>query len=945
MTDNTDTTDTTDNINDTNDGEPIIVNYSDIIKNQPTINIGTLGSVGDGKCLKKGTNVTMYSGDIVPVETIKQGDLLMGDDSTPRKVTQTTNGVGKLYKIGTDTAHYVVNDKHILSLKNCNETCKIKKHYKLYRVTWYENWKLCVKEFPITDGDITKTKAQAVEFQRELLSHPINKQFDVIDINVEQALQLDRDQYKGFRTNVDFPTKDILGDPYDHGYNLKMSNTYIRNSFSVRYELLAGVIDKWGQKDGRSYILHHKNKSLIDKLNYLCRSLGLQTQVQQCSNKVNTVEVNDIVISELEEVSADPTRYKMTITGSNLEKLPLKLSWKKMKPATYNNQENMYTIQIEEDGVGEFYGFELDGNSRFLLGDFTVTHNSTLTHRLTGIRTQKHTKELENNCTIHIGYANTKIYKNNKTGEISTNPPVEELDTLDSNMAPSSRNKFSDNWVLKKHISIPDVPGHESYMSNMMAGMKVMDGVVGVIAANSERVPLPQTYEHLLVMSQTNIKESNILIVHNKLDIVSEEKCLQHYEKMKKYLQTTKAANSQIIPISAQLQYNMDKVLEYIIHNISDKSRDITSPGQMIIIRSFDVNKPTNNIKNIKGGVLGGSIRRGVFSLDDVIEIKPGLMVNKDGVMYAIPLITTIKTLFSEKTPLDYAIPGGLIAIGTDLDTVLSKSDNLVGNLVGHIGTLPDLFSEIVIKYKNIDRPNIKTKAIKKGEELVLSINSRMMKGVVTESKGNKIKVKLDLPLCCDEDEEVGILRLIERKWKLASHGNIRGGLVFENVVYPKEYNNLKTFERKQYKINYDVNEDDDPVTMDYHKLLKNITFYQNKKISIMPPKSKPVNRDTVIQNFGQLCDSIGANTTDINMLDHVTHFIKSELQTTCNLNEGRQLVIKGRYYEKQINNVYMRYIMKYIRCDNCFNVNTSLSKKNKILFKCCGECQSDIAV
>lgn len=68
-----------------------------------------------------------------------------------------------------------------------------------------------------------------------------------------------------------------------------------------------------------------------------------------------------------------------------------------------------------------------------------------------------------------------------------------------------------------------------------------------------------------------------------------------------------------MIPISAQLKHNIDAVCEYIVKNIPVPIRDFTSEPRLIVIRSFDVNKPGCEVQDLKGGVAGGSLLRGVL--------------------------------------------------------------------------------------------------------------------------------------------------------------------------------------------------------------------------------------------------------------------------------------------------------------------------------------------
>ena len=119
-----------------------------------------------------------------------------------------------------------------------------------------------------------------------------------------------------------------------------------------------------------------------------------------------------------------------------------------------------------------------------------------------------------------------------------------------------------------------------------------------------------------------------------------------------------------IIPISAQLKYNIDAINEYIVKRIPIPPRDFTSDPRLIVIRSFDVNKPGAEIAELKGGVAGGSILTGVLKLGDEIEIRPGVVTkDSEGKMTCKPIFSRIVSLFAEQNDLKFAVPGGLIGI------------------------------------------------------------------------------------------------------------------------------------------------------------------------------------------------------------------------------------------------------------------------------------------
>ena len=162
----------------------------------------------------------------------------------------------------------------------------------------------------------------------------------------------------------------------------------------------------------------------------------------------------------------------------------------------------------------------------------------------------------------------------------------------------------------------------------------------------------------------------------------------------------TVAGDAPVIPISAVLKYNIDAVCEYVAHAIPTPVRDFTSTPRLIVIRSFDVNKPGEDVANLKGGVAGGSILQGVLRLEDEVEVRPGI-VTKDaaGAVTATPIYSRVASLLAERNRLEYAVPGGLIGVGTHIDPTLTRADRLVGQVLGLKGRLPDVFIEVEISF------------------------------------------------------------------------------------------------------------------------------------------------------------------------------------------------------------------------------------------------------
>ncbi|KAF4711203.1 Eukaryotic translation initiation factor 2 subunit 3, partial [Perkinsus olseni] len=122
----------------------------------------------------------------------------------------------------------------------------------------------------------------------------------------------------------------------------------------------------------------------------------------------------------------------------------------------------------------------------------------------------------------------------------------------------------------------------------------------------------------------------HLIILQNKVELVTEAEAQQQYADIRNFVKGTVADSAPVVPISAVLRYNLDVVAEYLCTQIPVPVRDFTSSPQMIIIRSFDVNKPGQDAEELMGGVAGGSILKGVLKVGDEIEIRPGVISKDD---------------------------------------------------------------------------------------------------------------------------------------------------------------------------------------------------------------------------------------------------------------------------------------------------------------------------
>lgn len=408
-----------------------------------------------------------------------------------------------------------------------------------------------------------------------------------------------------------------------------------------------------------------------------------------------------------------------------------------------------------------------------------VAHGkSTIVKAISGNATQKFKAELERNITIKLGYSNAKIYK------CKSCPIPASYQSFSSSIQNPKCKLCNNDLEFKRHISFIDNPGHESYIATMLSGVSSIDLVMLLVAGN-ETCPQPQTAEHLAAIEI--MKVNNSLILQNKLDLVNQEFAINNFNEIKQFVSGTILQNTPIVPISAQLGYNIDYINMYLATKLEIPKRNLDSNPKMIILRSFDINKPGTLINNIFGGVIGGNITQGIFKVNDEIEIKPGLIIkseknDKTKVNYTCkPIITKIISLKSEQTELQIALPGGLIAMGLSIDPYLTMSDKLVGQVVGLPGTLPETAYELEIEYYLMRRligskDENKIKKIEEKEILQLNIDSACISGHVKKVKESSkiIKIRLGKPVCTEINNKVCISRRIDKSWRIIGYGIIK---------------------------------------------------------------------------------------------------------------------------------------------------------------------------
>jgi translation initiation factor 2 subunit 3 len=379
---------------------------------------------------------------------------------------------------------------------------------------------------------------------------------------------------------------------------------------------------------------------------------------------------------------------------------------------------------------------------------------TTLTKALTGKWTDTHSEEIRRGITIRLGYADATVYQCPKCGAITLKKDC-----------PQCGEKTS----IKRKISFVDAPGHETLMATVISATSILDGALFLIAAN-EPCPQPQTIEHMIVLNSTNIK--NIIVVQTKVDLVSKEKALENYRQIKEFLKGTIAENAPIIPVAANLGLNIDALVAEIEKTIPTPKRDENAPLRMYLSRSFDINMPGTSIENLKGGVVGGSIVSGKIARGEKIEIVPGIQ-KKEGAPFE-KVITTVESIREENESLEEARPGGLIALATDIDPTFTKSDGMVGNIIGREGEVPPAQSEIQVEYTMLKRSDIEVQPLRENEPVVVNVHTYTGVGIIKNLKKGIATIQLKRPVVIYSDMHIALSRRVGQRWRLTAYGKIK---------------------------------------------------------------------------------------------------------------------------------------------------------------------------
>ena len=388
---------------------------------------------------------------------------------------------------------------------------------------------------------------------------------------------------------------------------------------------------------------------------------------------------------------------------------------------------------------------------------------TTLVQALSGEWTDQHSEEMKRGISIRLGYADATFRQC---------PEGEEPDAF--TVAETCPDHDVATEPLRT-VSFVDAPGHETLMATMLAGASIMDGAVLVVSA-SESVPQTQTEEHLMALDIIGI--DNIVVAQNKIDLVDAERARENYEQIREFVEGTVAEGAPVVPVSAQQGANIDVLIDAIEREIPTPERDPDADAEMLVARSFDINKPGTTWESLVGGVLGGSLVQGELDVDDELELRPGREVEEGGQTEWEPVETSVRSLQAVGESVETVTPGGLLGVGTGLDPAVTKGDALAGQVAGPPGTLPPTHEQFTMDVDLLDRivgqDAGEVEEISTGEPLMMTVGTATTAGSVTSARGGECEVALQRPVAAREGATIAINRRVGGRWRLIGIGTLR---------------------------------------------------------------------------------------------------------------------------------------------------------------------------
>ncbi len=707
-------------------------------------------------CFEPSTKVLTYDGNIKMISELTTNDVLIGPNGGKRKILKFFDGEKDLYEINYLTASinsilpnkFICTGGHLLVLRIDTPVSSIIKKYNKY----------IVRKISANDREISskchsfETKEEAQIFRNQNIN-PI-----IFEMTVETYLNLPITSGLRKKARMFYsPPLEFDTDPF---------NISIPNMTDEEVGWLLGLWLGDGTKTRSSFAIGAKDTEIMNNIEILAKKMNLMVNKYYYDNK-NCYEV--MLQKEISTTNGKKRKSYSHQFNDLLVKLNL-----------INNKHIGPKLLFQKRTVREaiLAGY-VDSDGYYGKGEFEIVQSEEHKNLIDGLLWIA--KSLGYSCGVSkkLGTINklgiTKQfgqYRLKFNGETSRLPICTERKrgkNLERNWAtsqpflinPIGKGKFRgfeiDNdgrFLLADFICVHNCPGHWNLMSTMLNGTCVMDYTILVESLHNENIPSPQTIEHVKATTMTNTP--NKIICINKLDLVKRDDVHDKLDIFKKYAKNTILEKSPIVPIVASKGLNID-ILCQELAKLPIPERKINNNFKMIIIRSFNANKPGTSIFDLNGGVIGGSLVNGLVNKNDEVILKPGFIINNTKFnnqnddskkwIYS-PIRAKILSINSEKNQLESAIPGGLIGVQLDIDPSIATNDNLAGNLMlsPNIENEYSVFEDVEIEFHNFDNKNI---SFKQGDKLYINANANNQLCSVLRHKKNKIVLNLLLhPIC-----------------------------------------------------------------------------------------------------------------------------------------------------------------------------------------------------
>jgi translation initiation factor 2 subunit 3 len=545
-----------------------------------------------------------------------------------------------------------------------------------------------------------------------------------------------------------------------------------------------------------------------------------------------------------------------------------------------------------------------------------VSHGkSTVIRTLSGIRTQTSKAEKNSGCTMNLGFGNCHIYFCSEcdTRKFGNTDGLSICEDCMSQLTPIC------------HLSLLDCPGHIVYMSKALRA-SLLASVVFIIVAADEQFPQPQTANHMKAVQRVPYK----IILQNKIDTVSRYTATEQYNDILEYISKFGDSynNTQIIPISAQLELNMNKVSEWV-SSLPEIHYDTTTSPIGSIIRSFNINKSGYDFSGkivYKGGVIGCVLEHGTISIGDTLELKPGYYSTK--MKEWISLKCKVISIKCHDKQVDNATPGDTYGIETSLDPSFAINDNLaksskVGNhyivvtTFSKINECPDNINELIVtvdtsQYKKHIKDSTETKPFILIRSSLISITVKHVKHGTNNT--STLTIEPQFPVCVTYNDRLNIIMYKKNSFDIINCSTTNNKL---ELSFP----------------NYDG------PTFNYAQLLDSALFQVSKikkstnKIPIPKPEFKQEFTGVTLKNIDNILESV---TSDMSSF---SKFLIDE--TGCKLSNRKDgLFIKTKLKSNKIITIVSKYIKNHCKCSVCEGIG--YEKLNNIPIVKCIHCKSE---